>query len=60
MIDVVEPAGADTFAVTHLGGKPVTARLRAESAVVAKTRFPLAFDLSKVSYFSPQDGSRLN
>ena len=60
MIDVVEPAGADTFAVTHLGGKPVTARLRAESAVAAKTRFPLAFDLSKVSYFSPQDGSRLN
>ncbi|SES77186.1 ABC transporter ATP-binding protein [Paracoccus homiensis] len=60
MIDVVEPAGADTFAVTHLGGKPVTARLRAESAVRPKQMFPLAFDLSKLSYFSPKDGQRLN
>ena len=60
MIDVVEPAGADTFAVTHLGGKAVTARLRAESAVRARQMFPLAFDLSKVSYFSPKDGQRLN
>ena len=60
MIDIVEPAGADTFAVTSLGGKPVTARLRAESPVRARAPFPLAFDLSKVSYFSPKDGQRLN
>ncbi len=60
MIEIVEPAGADTFAVTHLGGKAVTARLRAESAVRARSMFPLAFDLSKVSYFSPKDGERLN
>ena len=60
MIEIVEPAGADTFAVTHLGGKAVTARLRAESAVRARQPFPLAFDLSKVSYFSPKDGERLN
>ncbi|SIS81407.1 ABC transporter ATP-binding protein [Paracoccus saliphilus] len=59
-IEVVEPAGADTFAVTNLGGKPVTARLRAETAVQPKEMFPLAFDLSKLSYFSPEDGSRLN
>ena len=60
MIDIVEPAGADTFAVAQLGGKAVTARLRAESAVKARQAFPLAFDLSKVSYFSPKDGERLN
>lgn len=59
-IEVVEPAGADTFAVTNLGGKPVTARLRAETTVQPKEMFPLAFDLSKLSYFSPEDGSRLN
>ena len=46
--------------MTHLGGKAVTARLRAESAVRARQPFPLAFDLSKVSYFSPKDGERLN
>ncbi len=45
MIDIVEPAGADTFAVTQLGVKAVTARLRAESAVQgAASMFPLAFD----------------
>ena len=60
MIDIVEPAGADTFAVTRLGGAEVTARLRAESAVKAKAPFPLAFDLAKVSYFSPETGERLN
>ena len=60
LIDMVEPAGADTFAVASLGGTPVTARLRAESAVRAKQMFPLAFDLSKVSYFSPETGERLN
>ncbi|SNT74952.1 ABC transporter ATP-binding protein [Paracoccus seriniphilus] len=60
LIDVVEPAGADTFAVTRLGGTPVTARLRAETVVRPKQAFPLAFDLSKVSYFSPKDGERLN
>ncbi len=60
LIDVVEPAGADTFVVTRLGGTPVTARLRAESPVRARQTFPLAFDLSKLSYFSPKDGVRLN
>ena len=31
MIEVVEPAGADTFAITHLGGKETVARLRADA-----------------------------
>ena len=36
MIEVVEPAGSDTFAVTHLGGKEVVARLRADADVAAR------------------------
>ena len=33
MVEVVEPAGADTFVVTHLAGKEVTARMRADADV---------------------------
>lgn len=31
MVDIVEPAGADTYVMTHLGGNEVTARLHAET-----------------------------
>ena len=60
MIDIVEPAGADTFAVMQLGGKHVTARLHAETGAVAGENLNLAFDLGKVSYFAPDTGERLN
>lgn len=60
MIDIVEPAGADTFAVMQLGGKHVTARLHAETGAVAGENLNLAFDLGKVSYFAPETGERLN
>ncbi|MFT6526292.1 MAG: multiple sugar transport system ATP-binding protein [Celeribacter sp.] len=60
VIDIVEPAGADTFAVMQLGGKHVTARLHSETTATAGTPQRLAFDLGKVSYFSPDSGLRLN
>ncbi|MEX0283655.1 MAG: ABC transporter ATP-binding protein [Paracoccaceae bacterium] len=60
MIDIVEPAGADTFVVTELGGKQVTARLHAETHARAGEVQQLAFDLGKVSYFAPDSGLRLN
>ncbi len=60
VIDIVEPAGADTFAVLQLGGKHVTARLHAETAAKAGQEQTLAFDLNKVSYFAPDTGLRLN
>jgi len=60
MIDIVEPAGADTFAVMQLGGKHVTARLHAETTARAGGRQKLAFDLAKASYFAPDTGLRLN
>lgn len=60
LIDIVEPAGADTFAVMELGGKQVTARLHAETTAAAGAEQRLAFDLGKVSYFEPNSGLRLN
>lgn len=58
-IDVVEPAGSDTFVVTNLGGKQVTARLRADASVNAGENASLAFDLSKSSVFEPEHGERI-
>ncbi|CUH84078.1 ABC transporter ATP-binding protein [Thalassovita mediterranea] len=60
MIEMVEPAGADTFVVSELGGKQVTARLHAETSARAGAMLDLAFDLGKVSYFAPGTGERLN
>ena len=60
MIDIVEPAGADTFAVLQLGGKHITARLHAETTAKAGVAQRLSFDLGKVSYFAPDTGLRLN
>ncbi|QUJ76380.1 sn-glycerol-3-phosphate ABC transporter ATP-binding protein UgpC [Sulfitobacter albidus] len=60
LIDIVEPAGADTYAVLQLGGKHVTARLHSETTAKPGAPQRLAFDLGKVSYFSPDTGLRLN
>lgn len=59
-IDLVEPAGADTYVVSELGGKQVTARLHAETKAQPGALLDLAFDLAKVSYFAPDTGERLN
>ncbi|MEY8883264.1 ABC transporter ATP-binding protein [Donghicola sp. XS_ASV15] len=58
-VDVVEPAGADTYVVSRLGGKEVTARLQAETEVRPGARAQFAFDLGKATYFDPASGARL-
>ncbi|TRC98945.1 ABC transporter ATP-binding protein [Mesorhizobium sp. WSM4303] len=58
-IEVVEPAGSDTFAVTNLGGKPVVARLRADANIQPGTRTPLAFNLTKAVFFDPTTENRI-
>jgi len=60
LVDVVEPAGSDTYLVTRLGGRNVTARMRADTAIRAGETAALAFDLEKASYFAPETGERLN
>jgi multiple sugar transport system ATP-binding protein len=58
-IEVVEPAGSDTFAVTNLGGKGVVARLRADARIHPGTMAPLAFNLSKAVFFDPATEQRI-
>lgn len=59
LIEVVEPAGADTFAVTKLGGKEVVARLRADAQILAGQNARLAFNLDKAVYFDPKSQVRI-
>jgi multiple sugar transport system ATP-binding protein len=59
MIEVIEPAGSDTFAVTKLGGKEVIARLRADAQVTAGTKTPLAFNMTKAVFFAPDSQERI-
>lgn len=59
LIEVVEPAGSDTFAVTKLGGKEVVARLRADAAIHAGQKTKLAFNLDKAVFFDPESQLRI-
>ncbi len=59
LIEVVEPAGSDTFAVTRLGGKEIVARLRADARIQPGQAARLAFNLDKAVFFDPQSQSRL-
>jgi multiple sugar transport system ATP-binding protein len=58
-IEVVEPAGSDTFAITHLGGKEVVARLRADAKVSPGKKAMLAFNLDKAVFFDPGTEQRI-
>ncbi|MDA9815418.1 sn-glycerol-3-phosphate ABC transporter ATP-binding protein UgpC [Alphaproteobacteria bacterium] len=59
-VDVVEPAGADTYVIISLGGKEVTARIQAETAAKSGKEMLFTFNMEKVSYFNAQTGQRLN
>jgi multiple sugar transport system ATP-binding protein len=59
LIEVVEPAGSDTFAVTKLGSKEVVARLRADARVTAGQTARLAFNLDKAVFFDPASQIRI-
>ncbi len=59
LIEIVEPAGSDTFAVTKLGGKEVAARLRADARINAGQKARLAFNLDKAVFFDPRTQYRI-
>ena len=59
LIDVVEPAGSDTFAVVELGQKQIIARLNGNSKVSAGDTVKLTFDLSQAVFFDRQSEERI-
>ncbi|MCX5497693.1 ABC transporter ATP-binding protein [Kaistia dalseonensis] len=58
-VDVVEPAGSDTFVVTSLGGKHVIARMRSDAAVKSGGRAPFSFNMDKAVFFDPKTEKRV-
>jgi multiple sugar transport system ATP-binding protein len=58
-VEIVEPAGSDTYVVTTIGGKEVTGRLRADADVHAGQTCTFALNLDKAVLFDPASGQRL-
>jgi len=59
LVDIVEPAGSDTFVVTHVAGKQVTARMRADKDVRPGQNLAFAFNLDKAVVFDPASTNRI-
>lgn len=53
-IDVIEPAGSDTFISMNLGGRDVIARMRSDAEVRAGLEFPFAVNMEKAVVFDPK------
>lgn len=60
VVNTVEPTGSDIFVTTQLGGKNVTARMRADAEIREEALADFAFDTSKSSYFSVETHERLD
>lgn len=58
-VGVTEPAGADTFVSLELGGKDVTARMRADVAVRSGQDFEFAINMEKAVAFDPKTEDRI-
>ncbi|MGY4287169.1 multiple sugar transport system ATP-binding protein [Bradyrhizobium sp. LM2.7] len=58
-VEIVEPAGSDTFVVTHLADKEVVARMRSDADVRPGQTLSFAFNLDKAVVFDPESGQRL-
>ena len=58
-VEIVEPAGSDTFVVIRVAGKALTARMRADSDVQVGHNHTFAFNLDKAVLFDPETSRRL-
>jgi multiple sugar transport system ATP-binding protein len=58
-VTVTEPAGADTFVTTTIGGRDVIARMRADAAVAPREVFDFAVNMDKAVAFDPATESRI-
>ena len=58
-VEIVEPAGSDTFVVTRIAGKELTARMRAETDIRVGESHAFAFNLDKALLFDPQTSRRI-
>ncbi len=58
-VEIVEPAGSDTFVVIQVAGKELTARMRADTVVGVGQKHTFAFNLDKAVLFDPSTTRRI-
>ncbi|WIY23880.1 ABC transporter ATP-binding protein [Parasedimentitalea psychrophila] len=58
-VEVIEPAGADTFVTTTLGGVNIIARMRADADVATGQMFNFAVNMEKAVVFNPKTEKRI-
>ena len=58
-VDIIEPAGSDTFVMLNVAGKEVTARMRADADVRVGQSHAFAFNLDKAVLFDPKTTCRI-
>jgi multiple sugar transport system ATP-binding protein len=58
-VEIVEPAGSDTFVVTRIAGQDVTARMRADAEVQVGKTHAFAFNLDRAVVFDPTTTRRI-
>jgi multiple sugar transport system ATP-binding protein len=58
-VTVTEPAGADTFVTSTIGGKDCIARMRADAAVEPGQIFDFAVNMDKAVAFDPKTEARI-
>lgn len=59
-VEVIEPAGSDTFVVTFLGGKEAVGRMRADVAIKVGETARFAINMDKAVAFDPQTENRIH
>jgi multiple sugar transport system ATP-binding protein len=58
-VELVEPAGSDTYVVTRAAGRELTARTRADTAVRVGENHTFALNVDKAVLFDPQTTQRV-
>ncbi len=58
-VDVVEPAGSDTYVTVSLGGKDAIGRFRAHTPAASGQPAPFVFDMAKAVAFDPETERRI-
>jgi multiple sugar transport system ATP-binding protein len=58
-VDIIEPAGADTFVMASLSGKEIVGRFRPRTSAEAGRTAPFAFDMDKAVAFDPKSEMRI-
>ena len=58
-MEVVEPAGADTYRRDPAGRREVMARMRSDAAHMPGERVPFAFNMEKAVFFDPVSEARV-